>query len=236
MELHRSLALLVALLLTACGPLEVGFEPTPVPSPLSDCKSLAPDPNYVHLCQMDVVSPDQQHRWLEECEDLGMELRCRILFPNGQKSAKHGWQLKWSPMNTYALVPIGGNHDTPPGGYELWNMLTATRIGVLEPISPWMNRLEWIEWAPDGLSVFYLKDGSPDRTSVVLAQIDAATGVESVTRQCPDWLLATLRSADDYRHWSPYCDNVRIPRDVPAILSFTVEPTAINTGESVIFH
>lgn len=233
MKLHRLLTSLMVLFLSACGSFKVDAVPTPVPSPLPDCKSLAPDPNYSHLCQMEVVSPDQQHRWHQECEDLGMELRCQILFPNGQKSAKHDWSLKWSPTSTYALVPIGGNHDTPPGGYELWNMLTATRLGVLEPTSPWMSRLEWVEWAPDGLSVLYLKHGFPDRRSIVLAQIDAATGAESVMRQCPDWLLATLWSADDYRHWILYCDNVRMPPDVPAILSFAVEPKTTKPGESI---
>ncbi len=231
--LHRLLTIIVASFLTACGPIKVDGVPTPIPSPLPDCTSFAPR-DYNSLCQKEVVSPDQQHRWSEECLNLGMELRCQILFPNGQKSAEHDWSLKWSPTNTHTLVPIGGNHDTPPAGYELWNMLTGTRTAVLEPAgSPWRNMLEWIEWAPDGLSVFYLKYGSSDRTSIVLVQIDAATGAERVMRQCPDWLLATLWNADAYRHWSPYCDNVRMPPDVPAILSFMVEPKTINAGESI---
>ncbi len=232
MKLHRSLTFLVVLILAACGPLKVDVVPTPVPSPLPNCQPVWH--SYPH-CQMEVVSPDQQHRWPEECFDYGMDVDCQILFPNGQKSAEYGWSSpKWSSTNTYALVPIGGNHDTPSDGYELWNMLMGTRIAVLKPAgSPWMSMLEWIKWAPDGLNVFYLKYGSPDRTSIVLAQIDAATGAESVMRQCPDWILATLWNADDYRHWSPYCDNVRMPPDVPAILSFTVEPKTIKPGESI---
>lgn len=185
---------------------------------------------YDQPCQVDLVSPDQQHRWPQECRSLGLDVQCQILFPDGQKSAVYRlvWALKWSPTNTHLLVPIGGSHDTPPGGYELWNMLTATREAVLDTA---LSRV-WVEWAPEGLSVFYLKRGSTS-VPVGLALLDVETGVEIATRQCPVRLLNTLQDGEDYRFWSQFCDSVPVPPAVPVILSFTIEPTDVYPGESV---
>jgi hypothetical protein len=185
---------------------------------------------YDRPCQVDLVSPDQQHRWPQECHSLGLDVECQILFPNGQKSAIYRlfWALKWSSTNTHLLIPIGGSHDTPPGAFELWNMLTATREMVLDvPFSPL-----WIEWAPEDLSLFYLKPASTSEP-VSLAMVDVAAGMETITRQCPLWLLNTLQDGVDYRFWSQFCDNVPLPAAAPVILSFTLEPPAVHPDESV---
>jgi len=213
---------------------------TPAPSPtrLSELATPSASPAawslytdcYDQPCQVDLVSPDQQHRWPQECHSLGLDVECQILFPNGQKSAVYRlfWALKWSPTNTHLLIPVGGSHDTPPGAFELWNMLTATREMVLDV--PFASL--WIEWAPEDLSVFYLKPASTSE-SVSLAMVDVATGMETLTRQCPVWLLNTIQEGADYRFWSQFCDNVPLPPAAPVILSFALEPPTVYPGESV---
>ncbi len=106
-------------------------------------------------------------------------------------------------------------------------MLTATRVAVLDTAA---NPV-WVEWEPEGQRVFYLKRASaPEQT--YLAIVEAQTGRESITRQCPPWLLSAIQSGDAYRSWSQFCDNVTAPPTAPVILSFTIEPTAVYPGES----
>jgi hypothetical protein len=222
----------------AAGPLletPAGDAATPVHSQLAALAAPAMTPTwdwmkcYNQPCMIDLVSPDGQYRWPQECRYLGIDIRCQILFPNGQKSVVYNWPLEWSPTGAHLLVPIGGNHDTPASGYELWNMLTATRVAELNTSYP-----GWIGWSPDGGTILYVKRGSPDAAPVGLVSLDAGSGVETATRQCPVWQQqAAIQSGDDYRFWLQYCDNVAVPSNIPVILNFTVEPTEVSPGETV---
>ncbi len=200
----------------------VSSKPVPSPTTISFAENCYDQP-----CTIELISPDQQRRWPLICRSLGLDVECEIQFSNGQKSTRYRWPLKWSSTSAYLLVPVGGSHDTPVSGYELWNMATETREKVFD-----VAFSGYAEWAPDGQRVFYLSRSSgsdPGR----LMKIDLAAGGESSTRECPDFLLGQIRTADDYRFWLSYCDNVPVLSNAPTILSFTVEPDTASPGDMV---
>jgi hypothetical protein len=195
-------------------------QPTPVPATASpsalDC--------YNKPCRRELIAPDGQSRWPETCIYLGMDTECYITFPNGQKTTPFRWPLAWSADGQFLLVPKYGSHDSPPGGYEIWNMAAGALSATVNDDNG------SLVWSPAGHTLAYV------RNLVYPAQefrlLDAATGEQAATRQCPEWATRKIILTDKL-DWPKLCDNWTPPADEPLILSFTVEPKVVNPGENV---
>lgn len=179
---------------------------------------------YNKPCVTNLASPDGQHHWPETCTYLGIDWDCFITFPSGQTTTHFMWPILWSADGQYLLVAQGGSHDSSPGGYEIWNMPTATQTATLT------GDVIWEGWAPTDHTLGYVQNLSyPNREFRVL---DAATGQSTATRQCPDWATRQVK-INAYFDWRQFCDNWTPPPGEPLILSFTVDPTAVVPGQAI---
>jgi hypothetical protein len=180
-------------------------------------------------CQRELISPDGQHRWPETCTFYGLDLLCNINFPNGNNSARFGWPLLWSADGQFLAVPQGGTHDSPAGGYEIWNMAEGTRTAALAFNYNFGRQM----WSPTGHALAYVKrltDGTYE-----FHLVDAATGADQVARQCPTWATDPVKISGDF-DWRTVCDNWAPPPGEPVILSYSVDPTEASPGQSVTLN
>jgi hypothetical protein len=179
---------------------------------------------YAKTCQRLLLAPDGQRTWPETCTYLGMDMDCYVTFPNSQQTAHYRWSVIWSADGQFLAVPEGGSHDTPPAGYEIWNMaegVKTSRIaynGILQ------------RWSPTGHTVAYVKRLTSGDQEFWL--MDAATGAGQPTRQCPSWATDPLKISD-YFDWRQVCDIWVPPAGQPVILSFTVAPSEASPGDNV---
>jgi hypothetical protein len=156
--------------------------------------------------------------------NLGLDTYCYITFPGGQVTMQFAWPVVWSADGQFLAIPRGGNHDSLPVGYEVWSMAEGARTASFD------YNLGRQRWSPTGHTVAYVKQRAAGAHELHL--LDAATGADDVTRQCPAWATDPIK-INDYFDWRDVCDNWVPPAGEPLILSFTVEPKVVSPGEVV---
>jgi len=197
--------------------------PTPVPATPSpsamDC--------YNKPCIRELISPDGQNRWPETCVYLGIDTYCYITFSNGKVTAQFAWPVVWSADGQFLAIPQGGTHDSFPGGYEIWNMAKGLPTATIKYVGGW----RW--WSPTGHTLAHVN--SLQGGGLEFRLLDAATGDDQVTRQCPTWATDQVKISD-MLDWRNLCDNWVPPAGQPVILGFTVAPTEAVPGETVTLN
>ena len=197
---------------------------TTVPTPLPASPSPSNADCYNQACIREIVSPDGQNRWPETCTNLGLDTICFITFSNGKVTERFGWPVVWSADGQYLAVPQGGNHDSFPGGYEIWNMSQGLPVGTFKYAmgeqrwSPTGHTISYLKFLPDGTKEFHL--------------LDAGASADQVTRQCPTWATDALKNSDMF-DWRSVCDNWTPPAGIPVVLDFTAQPAEANPGDTV---
>jgi hypothetical protein len=180
---------------------------------------------YNKACIRELISPDGQNRWPETCIFMGIDTFCFITFSNGLVTDQFGWPVVWSADGQFLAVPQGGTHDSLPGGYSIWNMSKSLPTATLKNFSG----RHW--WSPTGHTLGYvneLQNGSGQEFHL----LDAATGDDQVTRQCPTWATDQVKISD-MLDWRNFCDNWTPPAGQPVILSYAVDPTEAVPGATV---
>jgi hypothetical protein len=118
-----------------------------------------------------------------------MVLSCKMSFPNGNVlwgAPRNIPPEAWSSDNHYVAVNVGGNHDTPPDGFEIWDMVNGTTGKGYRPYAFHM-------WSPvDKHTLVYQMVGYIDTVPSEFIEIDAASGDETILQECPDWLPKEL--------------------------------------------
>jgi hypothetical protein len=174
----------------------------------------------------ELFAPDGSRHWTEECLNIGLDTDCQIQLANGGRLAyRTFWPVIWSADSLYLLIAVGGSHDTPPGGYQIWDMATETRVAEVTPASA-----GWLWWSPEGHSLAYVAKEASGQ--LALALLDPATGQRAATRQCPDWAMNRVPSSDALQ-WNGLCDNWTPPAGVPVVISFSVTPAEVLPGQPV---
>jgi hypothetical protein len=135
--------------------------------------------------------------------------------------------LLWSADCQFLAVPQGGNHDSMAGGYEIWNMDQGM------PVTTFDYNLGRQWWSPTGHTMAYVKQLQGGAQEFHL--LDAATGNDQISRQCPSWATDQLKISDDF-DWRKVCDNWTPPAGTPAILSFTNDPQEAVPGQTVTLN
>ena len=97
------------------------------------------------------------------------------------------------------LVPEGGTHDSPPGGYDIWRAADGVEMGTVTPV-----RADMVWWAPSGHSLYYVKTVNYPQSTLVLVD---ENNQQNPTRQCPDWVMTKTIGYSDPLDWSKLCDN-----------------------------
>ena len=163
---------LVLVLLTACTPTAASVTATPRPTPT------LPPPYYVGS----VKAPGGRTLATESCYSFGTDYAFWVLFPNGRRLAgdlrNGGGGL--SPDGSFAIVDVGGNHDSPPTGMAVWDMLGGTVIDNL-PLAPF-------GWDPSQPHILvYLRVEANTDGLDRLVELDAVSQAETQLPTCPDW-------------------------------------------------
>jgi hypothetical protein len=179
---------------------------------------------YAKPCQRELVAPNGHGRWPEMCTFLGIGYLCYITFPNGQVTPQFNWSVLWSADNLFLAVPEGGSHDSYAAGYQIWNMDAGARTGRID----YNFSRQW--WSPVGHTLAYVKRLPGGAQELHL--LDAATGDDQPTRQCPAWATDQLKISDDF-DWRTVCDNWTPAAGQPVILSFTTSPAEAGPGDQV---
>ncbi len=155
---------------------------------------------------------------------MGIDTYCYITFSNGKVTAQFAWPVVWSADGQFLAIPQGGTHDSFPGGYEIWNMSAGLPTATIKYVAGW----RW--WSPSGHILGHVNSLQGGGLQFLL--LDAATGVDQPTRQCPTWATDQVKISD-LLDWRNFCDNWTPPAGQPVILGFTVAPTEAVPGETV---
>lgn len=194
------------------------------PTSVPPTKTLSAQDCYNKACQWELVAPDGHDRWPETCTNLGLDNLCYITFSNGHVTDTFGWPVIWSADSKFLAVPEGGNHDSYAAGYGIWDMTAGTRVTRFD----YDAGRQW--WSPTGHTLAYVKEAQRGHFEFHL--LDAATGGDKPTRQCPGWATSQLKNSD-YFDWRTVCDNWTPPAGEAVIVDFAVEPQEIDPGQSV---
>ncbi len=118
-----------------------------------------------------------------------MVVTCEMRFPNGNilwGAPENLSPEAWSADNQYVVVSVGGTHDSPSVGFQVWDMANGTAGFYHHPSTFHM-------WSPvDKHTLVYQIVGYIDTIPSEFIEVDAASGDETILQECPDWLPRKL--------------------------------------------
>jgi hypothetical protein len=122
-----------------------------------------------------------------ECVVSGMDQRCEIIFPNGNR-IPNPQSAYWSPDQKFAIFCVEQFHSSPCAGYQVWRMSDGEKVtGMACDYSH--------QWVPDSDHILACATSLTSYENIKAKTIffDATTGKETYPR-CPGWLWLPILS------------------------------------------
>jgi hypothetical protein len=182
--LKRLILLALCWMIAGCGaskPLS-----TTLVSPLSVLPTPLPSPFFFHLDEYSflttLTSPSGKITLPLKCTQASVDIpHCTATLPNG-KTIYEADKAHWSPDERFAVICLGSFHDTPCGGYEVWDMQEGEKK---DAFSAYYSAFAWEPGAAHTL-VYFVQ-------SVYLGKQDDLVAFNPLTDQksyldvCPAW-------------------------------------------------
>lgn len=166
-------------LLTACETPIISIVVTPTPTRrLPPTPRMTATPSYIGP----VKSPDGRTLATLVCHSVSMYSSCTTRFPNGHYFSGSPGAEDWSPDNNYVVVGVGGDHDSPPIGFQAWDMVNGEMVRSFHDFD-----FGWDPSRPHTLVYVVVNDPFGAALGEII-EIDASTKAEKHLTACPDWI------------------------------------------------